>query len=145
MTAKVGHSIWIPEDLNTMVNNRASTLGLGYNNVIIDALHHYFGVERDQLSLLVQELRMWILQSHDRSNFPLDITFQVFMHIQRTPKLLTLYNEIVEDDANPRAQATLNRRIGQAVSKMLCAKVTARKVTASGCRLIRAYSKLTPG
>ena len=144
MPSKVGHSIWIPYDLDVLVRDRAKTLGLGYNNVIIIALHQMFNLDQDPMSQLMYSLRIWLMKKYNRINFPPDVTLEVFRTIQQTPKLLALYNEVVASIDGPRAQATLNRRIGQAVSQLLQAEVTERKVEATGCSLIKGYSRLTP-
>jgi hypothetical protein len=143
-SGKVGHSIWIPEDLDVMIRHRADSLGLSYNNVIMDALHQFFKMDRDPTSALMQDLRIWLLDEYSMSSFPEDVTLQAFLYIQRTPKLRRRYEQILEAEPGSRTQATLNRRIGQAVRQTLGAKVTVRKVSAPHCLLIKAYSKLKP-
>lgn len=144
MPAKVAHSIWVSSDLDTLVRNHANTLGLRYNNIVIDALNQFFKYGRDPMSVLMQDLRMWLLSKFSRSSFPDDVTLQTFMHIQRSPTLLQQYNDVLAADTGRRAQATLNRRIGQAVRQILDGRVTVRKVGATHCRLIKVYSKLIP-
>lgn len=141
-----GHSVWLPRDLDSLVHDRASSLGLSYNNVVIDALHQMFGLDRDPMSALMQGVRMWLLNKYSRKEFSEDVILESFQYIQGRPELMSRYNQILEDSGRARssAQATLNRRIGQAVTQILQGEVTARKVPAKGCSLIKGYSKLKP-
>lgn len=141
-----GHSIWLPTDLNVLVQSRAESLGLSYNNIVIDALHKYFNLDKDPMSALMQEVRMWILREHNRNDFPEDIILLTFQHIQKTPELMSRYNQILEESGRSRAsaQATLNRRIGQTITQILNGRVAKRKAKAKDCGLIKGYSKLEP-
>ncbi len=146
---KVGHTVWLPGNLDVLVRNHAAALGMGFNNIVIDALHQKFGLDRDPLSELMQELRMWLLSKYSRTSFPPDVILQTFLHIHATPKLLNRYQQIVQEGmaegASHLSQASLNRRIGQAIHSVLGGHVSKRKLPSSGCPLIKMFSELSPG
>lgn len=141
---RIAHTVWLPEDLHVLVSNHAAALGLSYNNVIIDALHAKFGLDRDPLCTLMQEIRMWLLSKYSRAAFPEDVILQAFIHIQSTPRLLERYEQIVREGRTLKTKSALNRRIGQAVHAVLGGTVIDRKRLSQGCTLIRVYSALTP-
>ena len=144
--ARKGRSIWLPPELDSLIKNRAESLGLSYNNIIVDALHKTFGIPRDPLSILIENVRFWLLSEYSPKDFPEDVILQAFRYIQSQPVLMKNYNSIIESTpkARSRAQATLNRRIGQAVTSILKGRVTIRKIKARNCILIKGYSKLKP-
>lgn len=140
---RVGHSIWLPRDLEILVEKHATALGLSFNNVVVDAILQKFDLDRDPLSVLMQELRMWLLSKYDRTSFPEDVILQTFTHIHETPHLMARYNQIIEEGGHPSTRAALNRRVGQAVHNILGGTVRRRRVP-SRCPLVKVYSTLTP-
>lgn len=134
-------TVRVPTDLCRQVEAKAKKQGSNFNEAVIGALRAYMGLPSEQATMFIQKIFNWVRQTYQQDDFPEDVTYQVFKHIQNTPDLIMEYQQIT---SRPEEKDAVNRKIGKMVKRALNAIVAGRSLPLSKGELIQTYALLRP-
>ena len=134
-------TVRIPTELFEEVETAAKQQGSNFNDTVINSLRTFLGKPSEEGVQLIQKLYKWVTKKFDKADFPENVTYLVFQHIQETPELWEEYQQIIQA---PGGKETINRKIGRMVKQALDATVAGRSLPLPQGELITSYALLRP-
>ncbi len=116
----IAKTIRFSEELVALGEMEALKLGLTFNDLIVLSFQSFLNIQSGCQIEFFKNLRDWIITTFDPKNFPEDVTFQTFKHIQNNQELYKIYQSLVMTKSE---REVIHRRIGKLVKQTLNAKV----------------------
>ncbi|MEW5847334.1 MAG: hypothetical protein AB2A00_00920 [Myxococcota bacterium] len=136
-------SIRLPTHLVQAAERQAKHLGIGFGDVVGDALASWLGHPREPRTMLLAELAS-LLRTAFYDECPPDVVRRLYLEIQNTPQLWDLYTAAISERGRPdeKRRESLHIAIGRMVPRVLEAFPDGRVATAEETELIRGYPLL---
>ena len=142
-------SVRLSRSLVDVVERHAVELGLTFADIVDAGLRKEVGMAVNARTEVLKGVAEWLRDNYpNKKNFPQNVTLLVFRHIQSDPTLSRDYAAAIRDDdgsVEKYRRQTLHRLVGQAVRRVLDAKVIGRSIELDpDVELIQTHALLEP-